>query len=93
MNVSQSTSTVASHIDLRPNRDGALRAYIAGTRVRVQEIVSDHERHGLSPEMIVREYPQLTLGQVYAALAFYYDHRDEVRADMKADEDCVQHWR
>lgn len=67
-----------------------MRAYIAGTRVRVQDIVSDHERHGLSPEMIVREYSQLTLGQVHAALAFYYDHRDEVRADMKADEEFAQ---
>jgi hypothetical protein len=48
--------------------------------------VSDHERHGLSPEQIAREYPHITLSQVHAALAYFYDHRDEVLKQMKADE-------
>jgi len=87
MNV-QSLST--SHIELRTNRDGQLRAYIMGTRVRVQDIVSDHERHGLSPEQIAREHPHLSLAQIHAALAFYFDHRQEVLNDMKADDDLVR---
>jgi uncharacterized protein (DUF433 family) len=78
-----------SHIELRPNRDGQLRAYIVGTRVRVQDIVSDSERHGLSPEQIAREHPHLSLAQIHAALAFYFDHREEVLNDMKADDDLV----
>ena len=77
---------VGSHIDLRPNREGDLRAFVVGTRIRVQDIVSDHERHGLTPEEIVREYPHLSLAQVHAALAYYFDHRDDVRRQMKADE-------
>lgn len=81
----QSVST--SHIELRANRDGELRAFISGTRIRVQDIVSDHERHGLSPEQIAREYPHVTLAQVHAALAYFYDHRDDVLRQMKADED------
>jgi uncharacterized protein (DUF433 family) len=80
-------SVTTSHIELRANRDGAPRAYISGSRVRVQDIVSDHERHGLSPEQIAREYPHVTLAQVHAALAYFYDHRDEVLQQMKADED------
>lgn len=65
-------SVSISHIELRPNRDGQLRAYIVGTRVRVQDIVSDYERHGLSPEQIAREHPHLSLAQIHAALAFYW---------------------
>jgi uncharacterized protein (DUF433 family) len=83
-------SVTTSHVELRPNRDGEQRAYIAGTRVRVQDIVSDHERHGLSVEEIARNYPHLTLAQVHAALAYYFDHRDEVLLQMKADEDFAR---
>jgi uncharacterized protein (DUF433 family) len=83
----QSVST--THIELRPNRDGEPRAFITGTRVRVQDIVSDHERHGLSPEQIARDYPHITLAQVHAALAYFYDHREEVLQQMKADEDLA----
>jgi len=79
-----------AHIELRVNREGQPRAYVCGTRIRVQDIVSDHERHGLSPEEIAREYPHLSLAQVHAALAYYYDHREEVRHQMKVDEDFVR---
>lgn len=84
----QSVST--GHIELRPNRDGEPRAFISGTRIRVQDIVSDHERHGLSPEQIAREYPHMTLAQVHAALAYFYDHREEVVQQAKADEDFAR---
>ena len=81
--------SIASHVVSTPNRcDG--RPRIAGTRIRVQDLVSDHEVHGLSPKEIAREYPQITLAQVHAALAYYYDHRDEIRAQMRADEQFVQ---
>ena len=83
-------SVSISHIELRTNRDGHLRAYIVGTRVRVQDIVSDYERHGLSPEQIAREHPHLSLAQIHAALAFYFDHREAILNDMKADDDLVR---
>ncbi len=81
---------MVSHVELRANRDGEPRAYVVGSRVRVQDIVSDHERHGLSPEQIIREHPHLTLAQVHAALAYYFDHREEVLQQMKADEDFAR---
>jgi hypothetical protein len=34
---------VATHIELRPNREGQPRAFIAGTRVRVQDIYAQAE--------------------------------------------------
>ena len=59
---------------------------VADSRIRVQDIVVWHEAWGLSPEEIVTDFPQLTLAQVHAALAYYYDHRDEIRQHMKDAE-------
>lgn len=83
-------NVVTNHIEKRRTRAGDERAYIVGTRIRVQDIVADHEQHGLSPEEIAREYPHLTLAQVYASLAYYFDHKDEVRQHMKADAAYAQ---
>lgn len=82
--------TLAQHIEMRRGRRGELRAYVAGSRVRVQDIVSDHERHGMTPDEIVREHPHLSLAQVHAALAYYFDHRDEIRSQMKADAELAE---
>src|SRR5207248_1395632 len=78
--------TVATHIELRPNRDGQPRAFIAGTRVRVQDIYAQAEIHGRAPEEIVEGLPHLTLGQVHAALAYFFDHRDEILCEMREDQ-------
>ena len=50
---------------------------IAGRRITVQNIVIWHERLGLGADEIATEY-DLTLADVYAALAYYYDHRHEI---------------
>lgn len=62
---------------------------IGGHRISVKHIVLDHQRSGLSPDEIVSAYPALTLSDVYAALSYYHDHRAEIDADIKADDD---HW-
>ena len=82
-------ATTQTHIEKRQTRAGDTRAYIKGTRVRVQNIAADHELHGLTPEQIAREYPQLTLAQVHADLSYFFDHREEVRDQMKRDIDLV----
>jgi uncharacterized protein (DUF433 family) len=61
------------------------RACVAGTRVRVMDVVSLHNA-GMSAEEIVREYPSLQSPiDVYAALVYYADHRDEIDADFGED--------
>jgi uncharacterized protein (DUF433 family) len=85
--------TVATHIELRPNRDGQPRAYIAGTRVRVQDIYAQAEIHGRTAEEIVEGLPHLTLGQVHAALSYLYDHRQEILREMREDETFVNELR
>jgi uncharacterized protein (DUF433 family) len=66
------------------------RPRVAGTRVRVQDIYVWHEVAGRSAEEIVASYPQLSLGDVYAALTYFWDHRAEMEAQLKADEDLVE---
>ena len=81
-------STLSHHIDASSGKPR-----IAGTRVRVQDVVACHEFQGMSPDEIAAGYPQITLADVYAALAFYHDHCDELRKQMKDDETFVARFR
>ncbi len=62
---------------------------IDGHRITVKHLVLDHQRGGMSLDEIVSAYPSLTLSDVYTALAYYHDHRADVDADIKADD---EHW-
>jgi uncharacterized protein (DUF433 family) len=75
----------ASQIELRPNRSGRPRAYITGTRVRVQDVYALSQVHGDSPEAITRALPHLSLAQVRAALGYYAAHRDEILQELRED--------
>src|SRR5579871_1728052 len=76
------------HIVVAPGYCGG-KPHVAGHRVKVQHIAVWHERQGLSPEEIVAEHPALTLADVYAALSYYGDHREQIDADIRADEEFV----
>ena len=58
--------------------------YVEGTRIKVVELVLDHKAYGWSPEELHFQHPQLTLGQIHSALAYYWDHQDELDADVQA---------
>jgi uncharacterized protein (DUF433 family) len=58
------------------------RPIIAGTGVRVMDIIASHLYRKFSPEELAVQY-NLALGQVYAALAYYYMHKSEVDADLR----------
>jgi uncharacterized protein (DUF433 family) len=77
------------HVTKTPGVCGG-RACIAGHRIRVMDVVVLHERRGLSPEEIVYAYPCITLADVHAALAYYFDHRDEIEADFRKDEEWAR---
>lgn len=66
---------------------------IAGHRIRVQDIAVLHEQQGQSPDEIVSLYPQLSLAKVYAALAYYHDHQEDIRRDMAEDEAFVEDFK
>ncbi|HEY2882808.1 MAG TPA: DUF433 domain-containing protein [Pirellulales bacterium] len=76
------------HVDVTPGVCGG-KPRITGTRIRVQDVYVWHELQGKSADEIVVEYPQLTVADVYAALAYFWDHRAEIAPQMKAEEDFV----
>src|SRR3990172_6394336 len=78
--------TLIQNIEIRQNQAGQDRAFIAGTRVRVQDIYVDSEVLGKSPEEIVAALPHLSLAQIHAALAYYFDHREEILEELRQDE-------
>ncbi len=61
------------------------RTCIAGHRVRVLDVAIWHELRGWSPDEIVAQAPSLTLSDVHTALAYYYDHREEVQEEIRAE--------
>ena len=81
--------TVASHIECKPSVCGG-KPCIAGTRIRVQDIYDWHEREGFSPDEIVTKFPQLTLADVYAALSYYWDHREAIERASRAVASSVR---
>jgi uncharacterized protein (DUF433 family) len=80
------------HIEISSNKCGG-KPCIAGTRIRVWDIHVWHNLRGQSPEEIVAAFPQLSLADVYAALAYYLDHRDEIEQQMKEAEEFVDAMR
>ena len=69
------------------------RARIAGHRVRVQDIVIWHEHQGLTPDEIVSHIPTITLADVHTALAYYFDHVQEIQEEMRADRAYAEEFR
>ena len=54
-------------------------------RIRVAQIAADHLGYGWSSEEIARQYPHLTLAEIHAALGYYYDHREEIDAELSEE--------
>jgi hypothetical protein len=55
------------------------------SRVRVAQIVMDHFGHAWSADEIARQYPHLTLAEIHSALAYYYDHREAIDHEIRAE--------
>jgi uncharacterized protein (DUF433 family) len=56
---------------------------IKGTKFPVRSVVNYVLRQGLSVEELVKEFPHLTPAQVYDALSYYYDHKQEIERELK----------
>src|SRR4051794_9033331 len=56
--------------------------WIAGTTMKVVELVTAQHAHGWSPEELVFQFPHLTLGQVHSALAYYWDHQEALDREI-----------
>lgn len=63
--------------------DEAMVPVIAGTNMKVIELVLEKSAYGWSPEELHFQHPYLTLGQIYSALAYYWDHQEELDRDIE----------
>lgn len=88
------TQTIPSaepHITTTPGLRGG-QAHIVGTRITVSDVVIMHLKLGQSVAEIAAEY-HLTLASIYAALAYYYDHQNEIDQRLANDEAYVEAFR
>jgi uncharacterized protein (DUF433 family) len=58
-------------------------------RVRVAQIVMDWIAHGWTAEEMCRQHPYLTPAEAHAAMAYYYDHVDEIEAEIQAESNSL----
>lgn len=73
------TAAPSTHVSL--DKSGV--AWIDGTKVKVVEVIVDHLAYGHSPEEIHLQHPHLSLAQVHAAFAYYFDHQAELDAEIE----------
>lgn len=78
------TKTLDQHIEVTPGLAGG-KPRIAGHRITVQDVVIWHERLGKAPDEIASEYG-LTLADIHAALAYYFDHRLKIDRAIEAGQ-------
>jgi uncharacterized protein (DUF433 family) len=64
--------------------DAEGRAWIDRTNVKVVEVVLDHLAYGWSPEEMHYQHPHLSLAQIHAALAYYFDHQPDFDKHIEA---------
>lgn len=62
---------------------------VAGTAIRVLDLVAGYLYRGHSPETLAGDY-QLPLGDVLAALAYYYQNKAEMDAHLRADAERAE---
>ena len=77
-----SVDTTYPHID-KPS-DGSARLKRV-PRVRVAQIVMDYLAHGWSPDEMCRQHPNLMKAEAHAAMAYYFDHQQELDAEIEAE--------
>lgn len=68
-------------------------AYVTGTRIKVRHIAVERNVWKQSPEQIQESYPHLSLAQVHAALAFYFDHQETIDEEIVAAGEYAEQLR
>lgn len=68
-------------------------ARIAGKHTRVIDIILDRRANSWGPEQIQHQHPQLSLAQIYAAFAYYYDHQAEIDKAIERELHDIDNFR
>jgi|SRR5688572_5844583 len=72
---------------LRVDETGTIR--IGQSKITLDLVIGYHLL-GRSPEWIARGYPSLTLADIYATIAYYLRHRDQLDAYLRAGEERAE---
>ena len=67
--------------------------WIQDANTKVVQLVAEVKAYGWSPEELAYQHPHLSLAQVHSALAFYWDHREEIEVDLRRREDLAEEIR
>ncbi len=78
----QATEIKHLHIEKEPSKYEG-KAVIKGTRIPVASIIN-HYRSGMSIEEILEGYPSITPAQLFDALSYYFDNKDEIDRELAA---------
>lgn len=66
---------------------------ITGTTMKVIELVTGQIAHGWNPEELQFQHPYLTMSRIHSALAYYWDHKQELDADIEQREQYAEQLR
>jgi uncharacterized protein (DUF433 family) len=80
------TSTEYKYVELNESNV----PIIAGTTMKVIELVTGYLAHGWSPEELHFQHPYLTMSQIHSALAYYWDNQAELDADIQQREQYAE---
>jgi uncharacterized protein (DUF433 family) len=83
--------TLDRHIETTPGIAGG-KPRIAGRRLTVQDVAFWHEHLGRSADEIAEEH-DLTLAEIYTALAYYFEHRTEIDQHLEEDRTFLRQLR
>ncbi|NES80951.1 MAG: DUF433 domain-containing protein [Moorea sp. SIO2B7] len=83
------TSTEYKHIQLNENNV----PLIAGTTMKVVELITSVKAYQWTPEELHENYPHVSMSKIYAALSYYWDHKEEIDSEMERIEQWVDKMR
>jgi uncharacterized protein (DUF433 family) len=73
--------------------DAAGVPFLAGTTIKVVELVMAQQAYGWSPEELHFQHPDIPLSHIYSALAYYWDHREALDRDIERRAERVEQIR
>lgn len=74
-------TTLTAYKQVTINKNGV--PMIADTTMKVVELIGAHQAYGWSPPELHFQFPHLSMSQIHSSLAYYWDHKEELDADMK----------
>jgi uncharacterized protein (DUF433 family) len=84
-------STIIQYRHIVIDASGVAR--IDQSRYKVEHLAAEHYHHGWTAEELLRQHPDLRPEQVYAALAYFYDHYDTIIAQLQSSAAAAEQGR